>query len=112
MATTKNETKVKKSVEIKTDLPNKILIKPLISEKGALIAGQNKYQFEVSATANKGSVKKAIEMVYGVKPTAVNILNTQAKNVKFRGRKGVRYGIKKAIITLPKGITINVYEGV
>lgn len=112
MATTKNDTQIKKSVEIKTDLPNRILIKPLISEKGALIAGQNKYQFQVSSTANKGSVKKAVELIYGVKPTAVNIINTQDKNIRFRGRRGVRYGVKKAIITLPKGITINVYEGV
>lgn len=112
MAKTKNEVKPIKSVDLKTDIPNRILVKPLISEKGALLATANKYQFEVSIKATKATVKKAVEMIYGIKPIAVNIINTEDKNVRFRGRSGVQYGFKKAIVTLPKGNTINVYEGV
>ena len=112
MTKTNNEIKVKKSVELKTDMPNRVLIKPLISEKGAHLATENKYQFQVGEKATKTTVKKAVEMIYGIKPVAVNIVNTEDKQVKFRGRPGLKYGFKKAIVTLPKGNTINVYEGV
>lgn len=112
MAKTKSEAQIKKSVDLKTDLPNRVLVKPLISEKGALFATQNKYQFQVSAKATKTTVRKAVELIYGIKPVAVNMVNTEDKNVRFRGRPGVQYGFKKAIVTLPKGSTINVYEGV
>ena len=112
MAKTTKEIQVKKSVALKTDIPNRVLIKPLISEKGALFATQNKYQFQVGETATKATVKIAVEMIYGVKPVSVNIVNTEDKTVRFRGRPGLKYGFKKAIVTLPKGNTINVYEGV
>lgn len=112
MAKTKNEVKTIKPVDLKTDIPNRVLVRPLISEKGALLATDNKYQFEVGSKATKATVRKAVEMIYGIKPVAVNIINTEDKNIRFRGRPGVRYGFKKAIITLPKGMTINVYEGV
>lgn len=96
----------------KTGMAYRILVKPLISEKAAALGGENKYVFLVNTDANKISVKKAIEEVYNVKPIAVNIINMEGKVVR-RGRvSGQRKDYKKAIITLKKGDSITVYEGV
>jgi len=90
----------------------KILVKPLITEKASIMAAENKYFFSVSRNANKLEVAQAIEEVYGVKPTSVNTVNYSGKKVRSGKITGKRSDWKKAIITLPKGNTINVYEGV
>ena len=100
------------AAKAKTGMAYRILVKPLISEKAAALGGENKYVFFVATDANKISVKKAIEEVYNVKPIAVNIINMEGKVVR-RGRvTGQRKDYKKAIITLKKGDSITVYEGV
>ena len=100
-------------VEIKkNNQAYRILLRPLVTEKVSDLSGLNKYVFVVSDKANKIEVAKAIVEVYGVKPSKVNILNMEGKRVR-RGRiTGKRKDWKKAIITLPKGQSINVYEGV
>jgi len=90
----------------------RILIRPMISEKGTYLAGQNKYLFEVAGTANKIEIKKAIKAVYGVDPVAVNVVNMPGKIVSYRRISGRTKARKKAIITLAKGQSIEVYEGV
>ena len=90
----------------------RILVKPLITEKATDLGGQNKYVFIVDINANKIEVAKAINEVYGVKPSSVNIVKMKGKQVT-RGRViGRRKDFKKAIVTLAKGETIQVYEGV
>ncbi len=90
----------------------RILVKPLITEKATNLGGQNKYVFIVNIDANKIEVAKAIEEVYGVKPSGVNIVKMKGKQVS-RGRViGRRKNFKKAIVTLKKGEAIKVYEGV
>ncbi len=90
----------------------KVLVKPLITEKVTDLGAMNKYAFEVSRSANKIEISKAIEDVYGIKPENVNIINMKGK-VVTRGRySGKRKDWKKAVITLPKGKTIQVYEGI
>jgi large subunit ribosomal protein L23 len=103
----------KKAKDVKTDgSAYRVLVKPLITEKAADLGAQDKYVFEVSVRSNKIEVAKAIDEVYGVMPIAINIINMKGK-LKRQGRKiGKRKNWKKAIITLPKGKTINVYEGV
>jgi large subunit ribosomal protein L23 len=88
------------------------LIKPLITEKAANVGSLNKYMFAVKKTANKIEVAKAINEVYGIMPDDVNIINVRGKKVRYGRIAGVRSDWKKAIITLPKGKTINIYEGV
>lgn len=90
----------------------RVLVKPLVTEKGANFATENKYLFEVACDTNKVEVKKAIEEVYGIMPTSVNIMNVLGKTKRFGRIKGKRKDWKKAIVTLPEGKTINVYEGV
>ena len=89
-----------------------IIVKPLISEKSAVLAGLNQYVFVVRKNVNRIQVRSAIKHMYGVSPISINILNVRGKKVRFGRRIGKRNDWKKAIVTLPKGQTINVYEGV
>lgn len=90
----------------------RVLVKPMITEKAAQLGAQNKYIFMVSIDANKIEVAKAITSVYGVKVEKINLIRQQGK-VVTRGRiKGKRKDFKKAVVTLAKGNTISVYEGV
>jgi len=91
---------------------HRILIKPLITEKAGFLGHENKYVFEVAIGANKIEIAKAVEEVYSIKPVAVNVMNRDGKKVR-RGREfGRRKDWKKAIVELPAGKTINIYEGV
>ncbi len=89
-----------------------VIIKPLLSEKAAVLASTNQYVFLVQKGSNRIQVSSAIQHTYGMKPVSVNILNVTGKKLRFGGRKGKRSDWKKAIVTLPAGQTINVYEGV
>ena len=89
-----------------------ILVKPLVSEKATIVNALNKYVFVVSASANKSEIKKAIKELYGVMPISVNIINKLGKFTFTRGRMGKTKDIKKAIITLKKGESIKIYEGI
>ncbi len=88
------------------------LIKPLVTEKAAKIGAQNKYAFMVARAANKIMVSRAIEHIYGIKPKQVNIMAMEGKLIRSRQGFGKRKDWKKAIVTLPKGKNINIYEGV
>ncbi|MCK4554206.1 50S ribosomal protein L23 [Candidatus Parcubacteria bacterium] len=90
----------------------RVLVKPLVTEKATDLGGQNKYVFAVSSKANKIEIAKAINEVYGIKPVAVNIIKMQGKKTRYGKITGRTKDWKKAIITLPEGETIKVYEGV
>lgn len=108
--TAKAGAKAKKTIN--HTLTSRVLVKPLITEKATNLGAENKYIFVVSEEANKISVAKAVEATYGVKPLSVNLLNVGGKKVT-RGRiKGQRKDWKKAVVTLKKGETIKIYEGV
>jgi large subunit ribosomal protein L23 len=91
----------------------RILIRPLVSEKASRQQTSfNQYSFVVANQANKIEIAKAIKAVYGIKPLKVNLSRLDGKIVS-RGRTfGQRKNWKKAIVTLPKGKTITLYEGV
>lgn len=103
---------VRKTDSAKLARANEILVRPLITEKVTDLNGLNKYVFEVSISANKVEIAKAIEAMYGVKPAKVNMIRYEGKAKTYGRRSGKRKDWKKAIITLPKSKTINVYEGV
>jgi large subunit ribosomal protein L23 len=113
-ATTVTKTKGSKTTAAaaKKSEAHRVLVSPLVTEKATVLSEHNKYVFIVSTSANKIAIAKAIHDVYGVKPVAVNIANVSGKKVA-RGRiKGVRSDWRKAIVTLKKGETIKIYEGV
>lgn len=96
----------------KSTVSTRIIVKPLITEKATNLVTANKYSFFVAKNANKISVAKAIKAIYGVKPLAINIINHQGKRVARGKVRGQRSDSKKAIVTLKKGETIKIYEGV
>jgi large subunit ribosomal protein L23 len=101
--------------EIKNAQPSRayrVLLRPLVTEKGSHLGIENKYLFEVDYNTNKIEVGKAIEATYGVKPTKVNIMKFDGKKVSRGRNQGQRKRWKKAIVTLPKGKTIQIYEGI
>lgn len=91
---------------------NKVLIRPFISEKAAIQEVNGVYTFVVNNRVNKIQVKEAVKMAYGVIPKKVRIMNFEGKNMRFGKNKGRRSDWKKAVITLAKGQSINIHEGV
>lgn len=90
----------------------RILVKPLVTEKTARLAARGQYGFVVAREANKTAVANAVEAVYGIRPVAVNISRVHGKEIRFAQRLGRRKDWKKALVTLPEGKKITVYEGV
>jgi large subunit ribosomal protein L23 len=101
-----------KGAVAKYSVSSRALVKPLITEKATHLASENKYVFVIARGANKIETAKAIQAVYGVKPVDVNIVNMKGKKVARGKVRGQRKDWKKAIVTLAKGDTIKVYEGV
>lgn len=93
-------------------LADRLLRKPHVSEKAARLAEQGVYIFEVPIRAEKVAIRQAVERLYSVKVTSVRTVRIAGKPV-YRGRRaGRRSDLKKALVTLAKGQTINLYEGV
>lgn len=89
-----------------------VLFKPLVTEKATNLGALNKYAFAVSERANKIEIAKAVRSVYGIKPVSVRLVSMKGKKVRHGRIIGRRKNWKKAIITLPAGQSINIYEGV
>ena len=85
-----------------------VLVRPLITEKAAILAEKNTYVFEVSRRTNKIEIAKAIVSLYGVTPVRVNIVNLPDTRVFVRGKNGVKSGVRKALVTLKKGDKIEI----
>ena len=80
-----------------------ILRRPVISEKAAKLSENNGVVFEVAAQATKSDIIRAMQVIYDVKPTKVNIVIAKGKVKTFRGKStGTQRSVKKAYITLPK----------
>ena len=84
-----------------------LIKKPVITEKSTANAQFNKYVFEVRNDANKINLKKVIEDVYKVKVQKLNSLNTKSKPKVFKGQRGTRSELKRIIVTLKEGNTID-----
>ena len=89
-----------------------LIVRPVITEKAMKSAENNQVTFLVSLDATKLQIKKAIESIFGVEVKSVNTLRQAGKVKSFRGKQGVRSDVKKAIVTLAKGQTIDVTAGV
>ena len=88
-----------------------IVVSPVITEKATNLTEQNKVVFRVAPKATKPQIKEAVEKLFDVKVTAVNTLVTKGKKKIFRGLRGQRSDVKKAIVTLAEGDTIDVTTG-
>jgi len=102
----------KKIVKNKFDNAYKVLVKPLVTEKATNLGSESKYVFVVQNNANKIEISKAVNSIYGINPISINIIKIKGKKKRHGKIIGRRKDWKKAIVTLPKGKSINVYEGV
>ena len=88
-----------------------VIVSPVITEKATNLTEQNKVVFRVAPEATKPQIKEAVEKLFDVKVTGVNTLVTKGKKKIFRGMRGQRSDVKKAIVTLAEGDTIDVTTG-
>ena len=84
-----------------------IIQKPLMTEKSTNLNQYNQYSFIVSKDSNVFEIKNAVEKIFKVKVTKVNTSILRGKTKSFKGSLGHRKDIKKAIITLAEGNTID-----
>ena len=88
-----------------------VILSPVITEKATMLSESNKVVFRVRKDATKPQIKEAVERLFDVKVVAVNTLVTKGKVKMFRGRRGQRSDVKKAIVTLAEGQSIDVTTG-
>ena len=88
-----------------------VILSPHITEKATLLSEFNAVVFKVAGDATKPQIKEAVEKLFDVKVTGVNTLVTKGKKKIFRGLRGQRSDVKKAIVTLAEGETIDVTTG-
>ncbi len=88
-----------------------IIIRPIVTEKTMkLSSDENKVTFEVARDANKVSVKQAIKEIYNISAEKVNIVNQHSKSKRVGKYEGMTKAIKKAIVTLPEGQSIDLFN--
>lgn len=90
----------------------RLLRSPHVSEKAARLTEQGTYVFQVPLNAEKVSVKKAVEALYKVNVVGVRMIRKTGKPVNRAKHLVFRKATKKALVTVKKGQSINMYEGV
>jgi len=88
-----------------------VILAPVITEKATVLSEQNKVVFKVAKTASKPEIKAAVEALFGVKVTGVNTLVRKGKTKRFRGMLGRQSDVKRAVVTLAEGQSIDVTTG-
>jgi large subunit ribosomal protein L23 len=93
-----------------------VLRRPIVTEKSSYQSGDlNQYAFEVHKKATRAQIKEAVEALFDVSVVRVNVMNVPPKRTRRpRSRRLLvrRSSMKKAIVTLEAGQTIDVFEGV
>jgi large subunit ribosomal protein L23 len=88
-----------------------VILSPLVTEKATTMSQHNQVVFRVARTASKPQIKEAVEKLFNVKVAGVNTLILKGKAKGFRGRAGMRSDVKKAIVTLAEGHSIDITTG-
>jgi len=89
-----------------------IVVAPHITEKSTLLSENNAVVFKVAGDATKPEIKAAVEALWGVNVKSVNTLVTKGKTKRWKGKPYTRSDVKKAIVRLADGQTIDITEGV
>ena len=87
------------------------ILAPVLTEKATYLSEQNKVVFRVAEDSTKDEIAAAVEELFKVKVTKVNTLITKGKTKRFRGIMGRRSDVKKAIVTLAEGYSIDIMTG-
>ena len=89
-----------------------IVLAPHITEKSTMLSETNAVVFKVAPTASKPEIKAAIEALFNVKVTNVNTIVSKGKTKRWKGTPYRRSDMKKAIVTLAEGQSIDVTSGI
>jgi large subunit ribosomal protein L23 len=89
-----------------------VVLAPHITEKTTLLSEHNAVVFKVANDASKPQIKAAVEALFGVNVTGVNTITQKGKTKKWKGRPYTRSDMKKAIVTLAEGQSIDVTTGI
>ena len=89
-----------------------LILSPVITEKATMGSQHNQVTFKVPLDATKPEIKAAVENLFKVKVKAINTSILKGKVKRFRGRIGQRSDVKKAVVSLAEGQTIDVTTGI
>ena len=88
-----------------------VLLAPVVSEKSYGLAEDGRFTFKVHPDAHKTQIRQAVEELFDVKVTRVNVIKVQPKPKRRGLSRGTRPGWKKAVVQLRAGDTIEIFEG-
>lgn len=89
-----------------------VIRRQVVTEKSTRQKEHQHYFFEVALWANKFMIKTAVEKIFNVTVESVQTLRVKGKTKRFRGDLGQRQGIKKAMVRLANGKTLDFEQGV
>ena len=89
-----------------------VVVRPIITEKSTQVSEHNQVVFHVAMTATKPAIKAAVEALFNVNVTKVNTLVAKGKTKRWKGRPYTRSDVKKAVVTLAEGQSIDVTTGI
>ena len=89
-----------------------VVLAPHLTEKSTLLSEHNAVVFKVAGDASKPQIKAAVEALFGVNVTGVNTIVQKGKTKRWKGRPYTRSDVKKAIVTLAEGQSIDVTTGI
>ncbi|MBS3929980.1 MAG: 50S ribosomal protein L23 [Sphingomonadales bacterium] len=89
-----------------------VIVAPHITEKATLASEHNAVVFKVVESATKPQIKAAVEALFDVKVVSVNTLTQKGKTKRWKGRPYKRTDIKKAVVRLAEGQSIDVTSGI
>jgi large subunit ribosomal protein L23 len=103
----------KKQAAVSVDVNHyDVILAPHITEKSTMLSEQNAVVFKVAGRASKPQIKAAVEALFNVSVTGVNTLNAKGKTKRWKGRPYTRSDVKKAVVTLADGQSIDITTGV
>jgi large subunit ribosomal protein L23 len=88
-----------------------VILSPIVTEKATAASEKNKVVFKVRLDATKTEIKQAVEKLFEVKVKGVNTLVRKGKKKVFRGTRGRQSDVKRAVVTLEEGNTIDITTG-
>ena len=89
-----------------------VILAPVITEKSTLLSENDAVVFKVANDATKPAIKAAVEALFYVKVVGVNTMITKGKTKRWKGKPYTRSDVKKAIVRLAEGQSIDVTTGV
>jgi large subunit ribosomal protein L23 len=111
MSTAQVQAARKRAATLSREVMYTIIRSPIITEKATMLTDKNQVVFRVAMDSTKPEIKAAVEGLFGVTVLGVNTLIQKGKTKRFKGRPGVRSDVKKAVVQLSPGQSIDFSTG-